>query len=291
MPGLVFALVPLLVLVVATLCAALLSVGILDLIGNILPQGKLIGKLTLILLLLSIFPLRRKLNLSWKDLGFADSKSFFRQLGQGLLLGLVTLLPVLAMLYALDIQVWDSKRNWSLASLSEKISLALLLATLIGIGEELLFRGLLLTALRHRLPIMAAAGISSLYFAVLHFLKNKTQIPDGQHSIANGLRLLNEAYSHWLTPQILPALLSLLVTGLFLATIRVKLPNSLGLCIGCHAGWVWQIKLCKDFFNLNPHSEYLYLISRYDGVIGPLTSIWLLAVLIPWWLKVDRSPR
>lgn len=291
MPGIIIAALPLVVLLVATFCAALLSVGILDLLGNVLSQAKLIGKLTLILLLLSIFPLRRKLQHSWEDLGFADRQTFFRQLRQGLLLGLVTLLPVLVTLYALDIQVWDSKRNWSLASLSGKISAALLLAMLIGIGEELLFRGLLLTALRRRLPLIAALGISSLYFAALHFLKNKTQVPDGQHSIANGLQLLSEAYNHWLNPQILPALLSLFVTGLFLATIRVQLPNSLGLCIGCHAGWVWQIKLCKDFFNLNPHSDYLYLISRYDGVIGPLTSIWLLAVLTAWWIMANRSQR
>lgn len=289
MPGIIMAVLPLVVLLVATFCAALLSVGILELLGNVLPQAKIISKLTLILLLLSIFPLRRKLQLSWKDLGFADRNTFFRQLGQGLLLGLATLLPVLVTLYALDIQVWDNKRNWSLASLAGKISLALLLAMLIGIGEELLFRGLLLTALRRRLPTLVAAGISSLYFAALHFLKNQTSVPDGQHSIANGLQLLGEAYSYWLNPHILPPLLSLFITGLFLATIRLQLPSSLGLCIGCHAGWVWQIKLCKDFFNVNPHSGYLYLINHYDGVIGPLTSIWLLAVLIPWRIIAARS--
>jgi membrane protease YdiL (CAAX protease family) len=291
MPGIALALLPLLILVAATLCAVLLSVGTLDLLGNVMPQAKLIGKLTLILLLLSIFPLRRRMQLSWNDLGFADFKLFFRQIGQGLLLGLVTLLPVIAFLYALDIQVWDSKRNWTVPSLSGKISLALFLAILIGIGEELLFRGLLLASLKRRMPTIAAMSISALYYAALHFLKSQTEVPYEHYSIANGLQLLGEAYSYWLNPQILPALLSLFIIGLFLATIRLKISNSLGLCIGCHAGWVWQIKICKDFFNVNPHSDYLYLISRYDGVIGPLVSAWLLAVLVPWWLMALRTHR
>lgn len=284
MPGFVVALLPLLLLLPLTLLAALLSVGALDLLGDVMPQAKLIGKLTLILLLLSVFPLRHRMQLSWGDLGFASRNLFFRQIGQGLLLGLATLLPVLAILYALDVQIWDAKRNWTAASLIGKISLALLLALLIGVGEELLFRGLLMASLRRRLPLAATMAISSLYFAALHFLKNQSHVPYEQHSIANGLLLVQEAYGNWLNPQIFPALLALFIIGLFLATLRLKATNTLGLCIGCHAGWVWQIKVYKDLFNLNPQADYRFLISDYDGVTGPLVSIWLLAVLVAWWI-------
>jgi hypothetical protein len=52
------------------------------------------------------------------------------------------------------------------------------------------------------------------------------------------------------------------------------------LCIGCHAGWVWQIKVSKDLFNLNSQSEFLYLVSSYDGVVGPIVSVWLFVAML-----------
>lgn len=284
MPGLAAAFFPLLLLLSFSILATVFSVAVLDLVGNFMPQGKLISKLTLALLLLSIFPLRRKLGLSWHDLGFTTGGAFARQVGQGLLLAIATLLPVLVMLYALEIQVWDVKRHWNIASLTEKVTVSLLLAMLIGFGEEVLFRGLLLAGLQRRIPMLMATCISSLYFATLHFLKGHSPNSDGQHSIASGMQLLSEAYGNWLNPQIVPALLSLFIIGLFLSTLRLSVPNSIGLCIGCHAGWVWQIKTCKDLFNLNPNADYAFLVSSYDGVIGPLVSVWLIAALAFWHL-------
>lgn len=283
MPAILSLVLPLALLVLLSVCAMLLGVGASEFLSDSVPQAKLIGKLTLILLLISIFPLRRLLKLSWGDLGFSTPKDFLRQFAMGMLLAIATLLPMLLTLYILEIHVWDSKRVWSIGNLSGKIAIALLMSLLIGFGEELLFRGVLLSSLRRKLPLLASIGISSLYFAALHFLKpNSPSMPE-QPSIANGLSLLSEAYGNWFNPQILPALLSLFIIGLFLAIMRLQLPNALGLCIGCHSGWVWQIKMFKELCNLNQHSDYLYLVSSYDGVVGPLVSGWLLLAMSVWW--------
>jgi hypothetical protein len=38
--------------------------------------------------------------------------------------------------------------------------------------------------------------------------------------------------------------------------------------------------MSKDLFNTDLSSEYVYLVSRYDGVVGPLVTVWLaLAIL------------
>jgi hypothetical protein len=108
-----YALMPLLLLVVLACCASFISYGILLVTGDVLPINKIISKATLVLLILSIFPLRKYLNFSWKDLGFAPAKRFFSQLQQGLILSLVTLLPVLVALYLLDVHVWDNTRIWT----------------------------------------------------------------------------------------------------------------------------------------------------------------------------------
>lgn len=286
----IVALAPLVWLLLLAAGASLLGFGLLQLFGDLLPLHKTVSKLTLILLLIGVFPLRKKLSFSWGELGFAPPRAFFNQLGQGLLLGLLTLLPVLLTLYALDVHVWDSSRHWTAGKLVERMGLGLLLSLLIGIGEELLFRGLLLSLLRRYLPVWLAIGLGSLYFAALHFLKSKNQIPYEQQTVFSGFELMAEAFANWLNPEIISALIALFFVGAFLAVIRTQVPQSLGLCIGCHAGWVWQIKLSKDLFNVNSDAAYLYLVSSYDGVVGPLVSIWL-AIAISVWLWLGLNPE
>ena len=275
-----YALAPLLLLVVLAALASLFSYGLLRVLGDVLPIAKLISKVTLVLLLISVWPLKRYLRLSWRDLGFAPLRRFSRQLQQGLLLALLTLSPVLLVLYGLDVQVWDTAHDWSAGKIAGKVVLALCLSLLIGVGEELLFRGVLLSGLRRQMPLVAAIVLSALYYALLHFLKSSTQIPYAELTLFTGWQLMLEAFANWLNPAILSALTALFVVGLFLAVIRSRVRHSLGLCIGCHAGWVWQIKICKDLFNVNQQSDYLYLVSSYDGVIGPLVSVWLLLAML-----------
>lgn len=273
-------LAPLGVLLSLAATASVLGVGFLQLTGDILPLSKVVSKLTLIFLLISIFPIRKLLRFSWRDLGFAQSAVFFRQIGQGLLLALLTLLPVLTTLYWLDVHVWDQGRVWTWAKIMEKTAVGLFLALLIAVGEEMLFRGLLLSTFRRKLSAVLAICVSSLYYAALHFLKSKTQIPYTEQTFGSGFRLMGEAFGNWLNPEIFSAFLALFVVGVFLAVLRSRLPQSLGLCIGCHAGWVWQIKVSKDFFNVNPQADYLYLVSNYDGVVGPLVTVWLTVALL-----------
>ncbi|AMK77392.1 MULTISPECIES: type II CAAX prenyl endopeptidase Rce1 family protein [Methylomonas] len=280
-----YALVPLLVLVITATIASVLGYGLLWVAGDILPLAKVISKTTLILLLLSIFPLKKYLQFSWADLGFAPKAVFFRQFGQGLALGLLTLLPVLLVLYWLDVHIWDDTRHWTAGKIFEKVGLGLFFAVLIAVGEEILFRGLLLGGLRRNMPIVAAVTISSIYYAALHFLKSKSQIAYADLMPSSGLTLMAEAFANWLNPAILSALLALFVVGVFLAILRSRIPQSLGLCIGCHAAWVWQIKVSRDLFNVNLQADSLFLVNTYyDGVVGPLVSSWLALALIVYWV-------
>ncbi len=282
MRGLMYGLIPLTLLLLLAVCSNFIAFGILRLTGDIVPLAKLISKTTLVLLLLSIFPLKKYLQFSWFELGFAPRAVFFKQIGQGFGLALLTLLPVLLTLYWLDVHVFDGGGHWSAGKLAGKIASALALAMLIALAEESLFRGLLLTGLRRKMSVLTAVITTSVYYAALHFLKSKTQIPYEQQTASSGLRLVMEAFANWLNPEIMSALLALFVVGLFLAIIRTHLPQSLGICIGCHAGWVCQIKLSKDLFDVNSQSEYLYLVSSYDGVVGPLVSIWLAGAITLW---------
>ena len=91
--------------------------------------------------------------------------------------------------------------------------------------------------------------------------------------------MLGEALVNVFNADNIPAFSALLMVGVFLAVVRTRVSESLGLCIGCHTAWVWQIKMNKSLFNLDPDSAYFYLVSSYDGIIGPLVTVWMLLVV------------
>jgi membrane protease YdiL (CAAX protease family) len=90
-----------------------------------------------------------------------------------------------------------------------------LVALFVGGIEELVFRGFLFTQLQQNYPIWLAAIISSLVFAVLHWV--------------------------WEQKETLPQLPGLWLMGMVLVLARLADGNSLGIAWGLHAGWVWAI--------------------------------------------------
>lgn len=281
---------PLLVLLAATSTACLLGYLIALGLDDQSMLRKLIIRLTQILLLLSIFPMMSYLQFNKEDLGFTARSAFLKQLPLGFGLGLVTLMPVFIILYVLGINIIDEAQPWTVGLAAKKTFLSLLLAMLIAVVEESVFRGMLLAGLRKHLPVIASILISSAYFAALHFLDSKTEIPQQEFNLLSGFILLGDAFTNVLNPKNGSAFFSLLTVGVFLAVLRTQVKESLGLCIGCHAGWVWQIKMSGSVFNTNFGSEYLYLVSSYNNVVGPLVTGWLSLALIGYFFyKKSRT--
>ena len=240
----------------------------------------MISKVSQMLLVLSIFPLRRYLNLSWAEIGFAPRTLFLKQMIVGFCFGFLTLLPVFGLLYLLEVHVWDVNKVWTLGKILTKTGGALLLALLISYVEEPIFRGVLLTSLRQKMAIWTAIVLTSAYYGSLHFLETSTEIAYQDITLSSGFMLFAEAISNWLNPGAFSAFIGLFMVGVFLAVIRTQIPQSLGLCAGLHASWVWQIKVSKMFLNTNFASPYSYLVSNYDGLVGPLIAGWLLLALL-----------
>jgi membrane protease YdiL (CAAX protease family) len=276
---LLYTLVPLLVLLAAISLACIVSYFIVQGIGEFVPFRKIISKSTQLFLVLSIFPAMVYLKINKEELGFAPRPIFLKQLLQGFGLGFMTLMPVFIVLYVLKINVIDEMHTWTTGLLARNMSINLLLALIISLIEEPLFRGILLAGLNKKVPVIAAILISSAYYAALHFLNSKTDIPVQDLNLFSGFKLLDEAVTNLLNPNILSAFFALLMVGIFLGVLRTQVKASLGLCIGCHTCWVWQIKMSKRLFNTDFSSDYLYLVSSYDGVIGPLVTGWLMLAI------------
>jgi uncharacterized protein len=280
----IYALAPLFVLLTATFLACILAYFLMLIWDDALSFRTIIRKSTQVFLVLSIFPAMHYLKLNKFDLGFSPKPLFFKQIWQGVGLGFVTLMPVLIVLYLFGVNIIDESQPWTLFWISKKLVIELLLALLISLFEEPVFRGILLTGLSRKLSVWSAVIISAFYYAILHFLDSKTQIPAQEINLFSGFKLLGEAFTHLLNPEILSAFFALFAVGVFLGVLRTQVKVSLGLCIGCHACWVWQIKLSKSLFNINPNSDYLYLVSNYDGVVGPLVTTWLTLAIVGYFM-------
>ena len=88
--------------------------------------------------------------------------------------------------------------------------------------------------------------------------------------------LIGDAFINLFTLSNLPGLIALFSVGAFLGCVRYRISNSIGLCIGIHAGWVFLIKMTSAFFDKNRASELKFLVSDYDFIIGPFVCVWLI---------------
>lgn len=91
------------------------------------------------------------------------------------------------------------------------------IALAVGATEELVFRGFVQQQLQSALPLMAAAAIASLLFALGHLI--------------------------WGAKEAIAQLPGLWLLGMVLTLARIVGGGDLGLAVGLHGGWIWAIAI------------------------------------------------
>ena len=269
---------PLLYIVAAALLAALVAYPVFVLSGSVDISflRSLVSRGGQVWLLLGILLLRRSMGVSWASIGFGPR--FLPQLGLGLLIGIVMLSLHVLGLVLLGVR----EVVWPRLDFSDLLpTLGKALATGLGVAllEEIMFRGAMITAIRNVTGPFQAVVISAFYYAALHFIGTKWAIDYSQIGWDTGFRIAMDGFAHLLLAPP-DGFLGLLVAGLLLGSIRVMFPQSIGLCIGMHAGWVSVIKTAKPLTYVDPKSPFVYMVSRYDYFVGYLSAAWLGFLLI-----------
>lgn len=151
-----------------------------------------------------------------------------------------------------------------------------------SLGEEFIFRGVLLGIwLRCARPATACVG-SSLLFAFLHFLAPHDMGENFSpgHPMA-GLALLGNVLAQYLDPRFFTAdFATLFCVGLVLAWARVR-SGSLWFPIGLHAGWVTIFRAFGMLYEHNPENHMSPVLigeSIRTGLI-PLMAICITALV------------
>ena len=227
---------------------------------------------------------------------------FMRQLGWGTLLGILTMLPVAAMVSGWELRT--PRPGLDIARLVELFFSGALTGLAVGFLEETFYRGLLLGALlpagpqsdavpngNADTPALAssawALGVaivaSSALFASLHFLA-RSKLDPSAVQLDSGVNLLQQSLRYFAHPtEMLDSFLALTAVGVLLSLARLW-TGSIALSVGLHAGWVWVMKMSVGATNLNAEAPLAALISPIDGFTGWLVLGWTLGLTALAWV-------
>ncbi len=233
---------------------------------------------------------------------------FMRQLGWGTLLGILTMLPVAAMVSGWELRT--PRPGLDMARLVELFFSGALTGMAVGFLEETFYRGLLLGALLAPLvgpslaspsdsaqlagvrihpnnaaswPLAVAIVASSALFASLHFLA-RSKLDPSAVQLDSGLNLLQQSLRYFAHPaEMLDSFLALTAVGVLLSLARLWTGN-IALSVGLHAGWVWVMKMSVGSTYLNPDAPLAALISPIDGFTGWLVLGWTLGLTALAWM-------
>lgn len=242
---------------------------------NVSLLRSLVSRLGQALLLLGLLPLRRSLNLSAALAGLEGPvlKGFLL----GFFLGTVTLVIHGSLLVQLDLRLFAPPVAGLRFYLSG-IASALAAGVSVALLEEFLFRGVLLGLLLRWSNPMTALVISAFDYAILHFISSQWTSEPSELGFDSGFRIALDGFAQLATADP-SSLVALFAAGLMLGLVRLRVPGGLYAAIGLHAGWVTQVKLIKALTVVKAGAPWLFLIGRYDQVIGLLSLVWLLPLI------------
>lgn len=256
------------------------------------PFHRVISRFWQLLLLLGLLLAYRRLALTGRtDWGYGLRRpAFLRQAGTGFALGVATMLPMTLAMLALGILELRPGTG------AQEILAAFAVGTLMGLAvafvEETFFRGLMYRSIERESGHWAAAWLTTLVYAAIHFFA-RVKIPADEVAWDSGFRLLGGALTHFADPlPVLDSFLTLVLVGLLLAGVRQR-TGAIAACIGLHAGWVCVIKSTKDLATVNADSAAAFLVGPFDGYTGWLVAGWgLVLVAVAWgrgWLGPTRG--
>ena len=200
-----------------------------------IPFHRYVDRSFMALALIAIWPLLRSLGAkSWRDVGLVNPRGQWNLLGRGFLLGIGSLAGVA--IIALSVHARHFHTHLAVGQIGGKLAIAAGTA----IMEEILFRGAIFGALRRIWDWRAALIVSSMIYAIVHFLSRVDLAgPVTWHS---GLELLPRKLQGFIDLKVvIPGFFNLTLAGVLLGLAYQRTGN-LYFSIGLHTGWIFWLK-------------------------------------------------
>jgi uncharacterized protein len=219
---------------------------------------------------------------SWREIGIVPPYAQMKRLFGGLLLGFLSLAVVAAIEIAAGRRAFihDAGPHQFVAAIFS----AFVTAAVVGILEEILFRGVIFGGLQRVLYWPFALAISSVIYAFVHFLGRADL--RGPVAWDSGLILLPRLFD---LHAFIPAFLGLALAGVLLGLAYHRTGN-LYFSIGLHAGWVFVLKMFGALTASSPGGAVAFWGSS-KMVDGWLSFLVLLMTLVVFkFLPLEKRP-
>jgi uncharacterized protein len=246
------------------------------------PFSRFVHRSLLLVAILGLWPLLKVAGMgSWGAVGWKASAGGYRRFGVGLL----TVMMLMAGAGLLMLLV--GARSWN-AGVTERIPAVLARAgssgLVVGLLEEILFRGVLFGLLLRSLRLGPALVWSSVIYAALHFLGRPAD-PEEMRWWSGWGTVGGMISGLFMDARIIPAGLTLTMLGMLLGVCYWR-TGDLFLSVGIHAGLVFSLKVLGSVTSPVAASHLWFWGSKrwIDG--------WLALVLVAvlWWI-CDRLTR
>jgi membrane protease YdiL (CAAX protease family) len=234
----------LLVLVgVTLLVTAVVSPGVAGVLGGRFPLGRVFDRVFTIGVAIAIVAAWRRLDLGTaRDIGFVRD-GWRRWLGCGFAAGAIGVGAGLALAWIAGAAV-PALRYAAGKTVTKALS-GLGAAAAIGVGEEFLFRGVLLRRLRMDIGKVPGLLVTTAIYAMVHVLRSGA----GGGGDWAGFARMRALFAPLADGTAVPAMLGLFGLGLLLAALRLR-TGSLWPAIGVHMAWVAMFRVGRLFVAL-----------------------------------------
>ncbi|MDB6022453.1 MAG: amino terminal protease family [Pedosphaera sp.] len=203
------------------------------------PFHRFVNRSLLGLALIGIWPLLRNLGAnSLRDVGIVKPAGQWKLLLGGFALGFGSLACVAVIVLAAHGR--NLNADLTAMQVSGNVAGAAATAIIVAVIEEILFRGAIFGALRKIWDWRLALVVSSMIYAIVHFMQS-ADLP-GHVTWLSGLKLLPlmlRGFGNW--DAIIPAFFSLTLVGILLGLAYQRTGN-LYFSIGLHAGWIFWLR-------------------------------------------------
>jgi membrane protease YdiL (CAAX protease family) len=252
------------------------------------PFHRIAARLATLLLLVGLFFALRYLHVRTRAAwGYGVPRAtFIRTMLVALAVGVVSMLPVAAILFGLGVRELKPQMALDLAGILRTVLSALLAGLVVAFTEETLVRGAMHTAIARESGDRVAIGLTALIYSALHFL-SRVRIAHDDVDWGSGRELLAGTFVTFTQPHLIAdSFLALFAVGVLLGLIRAR-TGHIAACIGLHAGWVCVIGVLRGLSVRNPASPWSFLVGDYDGVVGWLVFAWA-ALIIGLYAFLER---
>ncbi|MBU0679067.1 MAG: CPBP family intramembrane metalloprotease [Verrucomicrobia bacterium] len=230
---------------------------------------------------LALVPLSRFCGMrTWASVGLRGGRLEVRRLIWGFLTGVVTLGGLYLWAFITHARILVP----GLPGIAANTGLFAVSALVVGVMEEILFRGVIFGALRGSFSYWGGAIVASVFFSAIHFCKPVPAIGVVHVEWDTAFALLPAIFYEGWIQDLVPLSLTLFLMGMTLSALYDSF-GSLFPVIGLHAGWIWVMRMGIQYIDTVPGADVVLYgygsnITRSYLALVMALLFWLAAIVI-----------